>query len=124
MPLRSVKMYGFIFGFQRRVWCPKWTPASRSAFIETTDMTRPPCFGFFLRPRHPPEVARPVRRQDGTGTRAGVGERVWCVERSESSTGAAGRQTAEAPGLAALAQEADPSRCAADPSADARRKRV
>ena len=27
MPLRSVKMYGFIFGFQRRVWWPKWTPA-------------------------------------------------------------------------------------------------
>src|ERR1700683_1438372 len=22
-------MKGFIFGFQRLVWCPKWTPASR-----------------------------------------------------------------------------------------------
>jgi hypothetical protein len=30
-------MYGFIFGFQRRVWWPKWTPASRSAFMEMTD---------------------------------------------------------------------------------------
>ena len=28
MPLRSPKMKRFIFGFQRRVWCPKWTPAS------------------------------------------------------------------------------------------------
>ena len=35
MPLRSAKMYGFIFGFQRRVWCPKWTPASSSWRIET-----------------------------------------------------------------------------------------
>ena len=34
MPLRAPKMYGFIFGFQRLVWCPKWTPASRSCFIE------------------------------------------------------------------------------------------
>src|SRR5438552_778476 len=24
-------MNGFIFGFQRLVWCPKWTPASRSS---------------------------------------------------------------------------------------------
>src|SRR5438309_11866813 len=30
MPLRAPKMYGFIFGFQRLVWWPKWTPASRS----------------------------------------------------------------------------------------------
>src|SRR2546426_3711316 len=28
-------MYSFIFGFHRLVWCPKWTPASRSSFIET-----------------------------------------------------------------------------------------
>src|SRR4029077_1501282 len=25
-------MYGFIFGFQRFVWCPKWTPASSKSF--------------------------------------------------------------------------------------------
>src|SRR5579884_3526125 len=37
MPFRSWKMYGFIFGFQRRVWCPKWTPASRRARMETPD---------------------------------------------------------------------------------------
>src|SRR5687768_6458232 len=36
MPLRSVKMKRFIFGFQRRVWCPKCTPLSSSCFIETT----------------------------------------------------------------------------------------
>src|SRR5690606_3825554 len=30
MPLRSAKMNFRIFGFQRLVWCPKWTPASRS----------------------------------------------------------------------------------------------
>src|ERR1043166_945036 len=32
MPLRSPKMNGFIFGFQRFVWCPKWTPASSRSF--------------------------------------------------------------------------------------------
>src|SRR5271154_1742507 len=38
MPLRSWKMYGFILGFHRRVWWPKWTPASSRARMETTDM--------------------------------------------------------------------------------------
>src|SRR3972149_10640633 len=33
MPLRSPKMYSFIFGFQRRVWWPKGTPASSSSFM-------------------------------------------------------------------------------------------
>src|SRR5947209_13643388 len=28
MPLRAPKMNAFIFGFQRLVWWPKWTPAS------------------------------------------------------------------------------------------------
>ena len=28
MPLRAPKMKLFIFGFQRLVWWPKWTPAS------------------------------------------------------------------------------------------------
>src|SRR5687768_11444243 len=36
MPLRSPKMNRFIFGFHRRVWCPKWTPASSSCFMVTT----------------------------------------------------------------------------------------
>src|SRR2546430_16905629 len=38
MPPRSVKMKRRILGFQRRVWWPKWTPASRSSRIETTDI--------------------------------------------------------------------------------------
>src|ERR1700733_13410678 len=29
-------MKRFIFGFHRRVWWPKWTPASRSCRMETT----------------------------------------------------------------------------------------
>jgi hypothetical protein len=28
-----MKMKRFILGFQRRVWCPKWTPASSRSFI-------------------------------------------------------------------------------------------
>src|SRR5574341_1367480 len=39
MPLRSPKMNCFIFGFQRRVWCPKWTPASSRSLIETLAAT-------------------------------------------------------------------------------------
>src|SRR5579885_720329 len=35
MPLRSVKMKVRMRGSQRRVWWPKWTPASSSSFIET-----------------------------------------------------------------------------------------
>src|SRR4051794_32767385 len=31
MALRFSKMNGFIFGFQRFVWWPKWTPASSSS---------------------------------------------------------------------------------------------
>src|SRR3954466_3703932 len=30
-----------IFGFQRRVWWPKWTPASSSSRMETTDIGSP-----------------------------------------------------------------------------------
>src|SRR5579871_2640265 len=41
MPPRSVKMKRFIFGFQRRVWCPKCTPASSRSFMETTGMSAP-----------------------------------------------------------------------------------
>src|SRR4051794_8585820 len=46
MPLRSVKMNRFIFGFQRRVWCPKWTPLSSSCFMLTAAM---PCRPSVLR---------------------------------------------------------------------------
>src|SRR4051794_38081089 len=42
MPLRSVKMKRFIFGFQRRVWCPKWTPLSSRFFMLTTATWRRP----------------------------------------------------------------------------------
>ena len=35
-PLRSPKMYGFIFGFQRWVWWPKCAPASSNCCMVTT----------------------------------------------------------------------------------------
>ncbi|MEY5030355.1 MAG: hypothetical protein RLZZ334_302, partial [Actinomycetota bacterium] len=34
-------------GFHRRVWCPKWTPLSRSSRIVTTAMTAYSFLGFF-----------------------------------------------------------------------------
>src|SRR5216683_5671262 len=42
MPFRSPKMYSFIFGFQRFVWWPKCTPASRRSFIAIAAKL-PPC---------------------------------------------------------------------------------
>src|SRR5581483_11838021 len=41
MPPRSVKMKRFIFGFQRRVWWPKWTPASSKSFMATAGIDAP-----------------------------------------------------------------------------------
>src|SRR6478609_6314450 len=57
MPLRSPKMKRFIFGFQRRVWWPKWTRASSSCFMVTTgsvtDRSSPTVLGTW--PQAPPE---------------------------------------------------------------------
>src|SRR5689334_25057346 len=36
-----MKMNFFMRGFQRRVWCPKWTPASSRSFI-VVSATNPP----------------------------------------------------------------------------------
>src|SRR5436309_2420188 len=48
MPPRSAKMKRRIFGFQRRVWWPKWTPASSRSRMEATAIVIAPC-GFALR---------------------------------------------------------------------------
>src|SRR5438876_867131 len=44
MPFRSPKMYSFIFGFQRFVWWPKCTPASRRSFIAVAAKQPPLAF--------------------------------------------------------------------------------
>src|SRR5262245_60059876 len=51
MPLRSPKMNSFIFGFQRRTWCPKWTPASSNSFIVTV-ANQPSGIWFMYSPSH------------------------------------------------------------------------
>src|SRR3954462_6353454 len=51
MPLRSVKMNRFIFGFHRRVWCPKWTPLSSSCFMVTTAIAGINLFSVVRAPR-------------------------------------------------------------------------
>src|ERR687898_727218 len=43
MPLRSPKMYSFIFGFQRFVWWPKCTPASSRSFMAIAVKLPPTC---------------------------------------------------------------------------------
>src|SRR6266481_10155413 len=42
IPLRSPKIYSFIFGFHRRVWWPKCTPASSNSFIVISTANFPP----------------------------------------------------------------------------------
>jgi hypothetical protein len=59
MPFRSMKMNFFICGFQRRVWCPKCTPASSRSFI-TSSATTFLLWGCIRRPavvheRRPPQ---------------------------------------------------------------------
>src|SRR6266849_4036032 len=42
IPLRSPKIYSFIFGFHRRVWGPKRAPASSNSFIVISTANFPP----------------------------------------------------------------------------------
>src|SRR5450755_214470 len=66
IPLRSAKMYGFIFGFQRRVWWPKWTPASSSWRIEIVGTGKDLLFGSTsadLPCREPDRDPAPPRRE-------------------------------------------------------------
>src|SRR5581483_9304171 len=74
MPPRSVKMKRFIFGFQRRVWWPKWTPASSSSFMETTGMESP-FLGFGC--RSPATVRWGPRRRRPPSTFPCAGGRDW-----------------------------------------------
>src|SRR5262245_28384209 len=60
MPLRAPKMYGFILGFQRLVWCPKWTPASSRFFIVTSVIRFPD---------HPPIGSNAAQYQIARGPR-------------------------------------------------------
>src|SRR5260221_5493857 len=77
MPPRSVKMKRFIFGFQRRVWCPKWTPASRSSFMETTGMSAPFSVSVVFRRRRL-DGDREQRRPPSTYPSAGL--KFWTPE--------------------------------------------
>src|SRR6266540_927997 len=74
MPLRAPKIYGFIFGFQRLVWCPKWTPASSNCFIEISPMLF--SFSFDLPFRHFHH-----RTVDGTAIGIGKGCEMLLVSR-------------------------------------------
>src|SRR5689334_10372269 len=80
MPLRSVKMKRFILGFQRRVWCPKWTPLSSSwRMVTTATVVTPRCVLVVpalavAAPAWRPDVGllawRTPRRRSVAGTRA------------------------------------------------------
>src|SRR5437763_16818636 len=75
MPPRSVKMKRRIFGFQRRVWWPKWTPASSNSRIETTDIgIRSPFWLVVIAPAEPGWNRHPSNA--GTATQANPPGRV------------------------------------------------
>src|SRR6266566_8649147 len=84
MPPRSLKMNRFIFGFQRRAWLPKLTPASRRSFMETTGMDAPFWFGFERSVRASVETGRagPPPPRDPDGSR-GLRRCEWYRERRE-----------------------------------------
>src|SRR5689334_13138623 len=68
MPDRSVKMKRRIFGFQRRVWWPKWTPASRRSRMEATAIEIAPSGWIWAAPdgvvAHRPPRACGARREE------------------------------------------------------------
>src|SRR5215218_5546180 len=66
MPPRSPKMKRRIFGFQRRVWCPKCTPDSSSSRMPTSAIESLPC-GFVW------HCAGRCRGVGGPGVDAGQG---------------------------------------------------
>src|SRR5579863_8859041 len=59
-------MYSFILGFQRLVWCPKWTPASSNSFMVIV-ANEPPCSVCILRAAEPLRIAIPVPAPRGSG---------------------------------------------------------
>src|SRR5690606_21474306 len=73
--LRSPKMKGAIFGFQKRVWCPKWTPASSICLMDTPDIHTP--VGLGLRAALPAIPAGTCLREHPTGSE--MVARVDCV---------------------------------------------
>ena len=89
MPPRSSKMKRFIFGFQRRVWWPKCTPASSSSFMETTATLRP--FGWLTVRRR----ARTEPGCEGAGTPVRRLRRVGGSEPANRSGYAAARRSLE-----------------------------
>ena len=55
MPLRASKMKGFILGFHRFVWCPKWTPDSNNSFTPILNTIFPLVEAREFPPEHPAE---------------------------------------------------------------------
>src|SRR3984957_7255039 len=76
--LRSPKMKGAIFGFQKRVWCPKWTPASSICRMDTLVILKL-LFGLSLRVSL---VATLETRFRGTQP-----QEVWSIKTSDMRVG-------------------------------------
>src|SRR6478752_8834098 len=75
IPLRSAKMNRRILGFHRRVWCPKWTPASRSCWRLGCIGDRT-SLGLVVRDRHR------LPSTGESGTRSRLESRGWFASRT------------------------------------------
>src|SRR3546814_8134410 len=100
MPLRAPKMYGFIRGFQRWVWWPKWAPASINCCMVTTGAAIIQFLSGYASGRLEPVAANMI----GT-PRAGTG--MWCLpcEFSRPASGIDRSAHREAARLAAVKQK-------------------
>src|ERR1051325_3563669 len=77
MPLRASKMKGFILGFQRRVWCPKWTPPSSNSLTPIVVVMF--TFPMFASCRRNFGAAHPAEKPDSI--------RCYCGHRAHTSDG-------------------------------------
>src|SRR4030095_4215934 len=77
--LRAPNRKGAIFGFQRRVWCPKCTPASSSWRMVKLGIAIGAVFLFRLSRRGTlhPDIRTPERRAAYDADRRGSRVRVW-----------------------------------------------
>src|ERR1019366_6560204 len=98
MPLRSPRMKRRIFGFHRRVWWPKWTPASSSWRTVTSGME---LLRSVVRPARHHCVAT-VRLVQGDSSRAEPGGVAGACYPSRSAGGSAPRVRRAVDALQAL----------------------
>ena len=111
MPPRSPKMKRRIFGFQRRVWWPKWTPASSSSLMPTSGHGAAPLCDWWCSPRR--GIAR-TRRSDAPGRAASPGLGRGSSDGGSATESSASQVSRSAPRRSAPARSAGQRRADVD----------